>query len=60
MSESSPRTHILSFAVPTSIATQIGEDTPQLFVALSETKDETVVLDADTRVLASAIFSKLV
>lgn len=60
MADSTTMTHILSFAVPSSIASQIGEATPQLFVALSETKDETVVLEAETRVLASAIFSKIV
>ena len=61
MGDSAAATHILSFAVPSTVATQIGDTTSQLFVALSETKDETtVILDAETRILASTIFSKIV
>ena len=57
---SEAKTHTLAFGVPSSIAAQIGEANPQLYCVLCETKDETVVLDAETRVLASAIFAKLV
>ena len=59
--EANSTKHILSFAVPSSVAAQIDETSPKLIVALNEVKDETAaVLDAETRVLASAIFSKLI
>ena len=59
--QSKNSTHILSFTVPSSVAAQIGEtNQQQLFVSLNETSDETaVIFDAETRLLASAIFSKL-
>ena len=54
--------HNLSFTVPSSVAAQIdGTTCPRLIIALNEVKDDAgVILDADTRVLASEIFSKII
>ena len=48
--------HVLSFALPSSIAAQISES-KQSLIALSETS-ESLVFRAETRVLASAVFNK--